>query len=209
MYDIEYFVNEVQGALHSWISSHNLDSWVYDESYKYLRDALDYVLEAHQEDVAEDLYNDGMFYCGCGWSGDGYEVLDYNRCPDCGLFTSKYDMAMCIDWAKDLYWEIEQIDTDSLPSYVLESAYEKWINYVFPMIPELIEDAEEALDQIECASDPIELLAALLMACHCCHVGGVIVTDHGGIDDDLIDKISDGGLESVFDQEDIDYFMGV
>jgi len=209
MYSIDDFINEVQGALRSWTLSHSLDGWIDNEEYLYLRDAEQYLLDAYQKDIAEDLHNDGMFYCHCGWNGDSYEVFEYNRCPDCGLFCSKYDIDMCLILAIDIYYDIDSIDLTSLPSWVLESAYEAWIAEVFPMIPELIADAEEALDQIDSADDQAELLAAVLMACHCCHVGGVIVIDHGGIEGDLMDQISYNGLSGLFGEEEVNLFLGI
>lgn len=210
MYSIEDFVNEVKGSLEAWIFSHSKDSWLDDEGYLALSDAQQYVLEAFQKDLAEDIHDDGMFFCeSCGWSGDGYEVEDYNKCPTCGRFSSKYDMDMCLDWVKDLYCDIDDVDVDNLPNWVLENAYDKWIENVFPMIPELAADAKEALNQIDNANNPIELLAALLMACHCCHVSGVIVNDYGDIESDLINDISEGGLGSVFGEEEVNWFMGI
>ena len=212
---IEEFIERVTGGIEVWVRSHGVDGWEWDN----LSDAGDYVIDAIKEVMAESFQENPDYRCdNCMMVWDEYEIDDYNKCPECGRFTQKYtDIEYYREKVDDLYYDSEMIQDAIDNGHVapcdyyraMANAQQAWSDS-FGGVNERIEEAEEALEELNDAiasNDKGEVLAALVMACHVLHMGGVIAIDYAGIEPSVIDDLQQNGFDAVFTPEEIEYFF--
>ena len=206
--DIDEFVQEIKWALEGWINDHSDP-----EHLEYMNGGDSCIEAVAAEFVAAQMFEEQeQFICNkCYSNWPSYELGDYYKCPDCGAFCQAYDLEMCQEFVDDCWTTNEILDSLSYSDQdkVKELAVQKWYDEYFPGIPDHIAEAEAAIEDIDNATDPIELLAAVVFACHCVHVGGTIVPEHTDIDWNQIQAISEEGLEAIFELEDIEDYLGI
>jgi len=220
---IEDLIESLTSGLSGWLMLHSsaYGTWAWQDltgAHKYVGEQVSAIL---LENIKE---TDPMFLCSnCQDTFYNFDIGDYNKCPNCGRFCSGCDDSYYEDFIDDCIFSkehgtIEQIedilDNMCASDYdiIMEIAFEKWCDQEFPGISNLIDEAEAALDELESAqetSNPVELMAALVMALHCCHMGGLIATDYAGLDSDFVDNLQQNGLASVYDESEIDWYFGL
>lgn len=209
MTDIDDFINDLSGALEYWRYSHGdfdgwVESWGFDLQYAYERDTVGYNISGSYQHFVQQVMAEQIELYFCVWCGDSLydcDIEDYNKCPQCGKFCAVADTEDKIERVHGM-----TPDNDAL----MDGARMAYDNFMddFPQIWGLCQDIEDAQADLENAESREELLTALLMACHCAHVGGVISTDYGNVSFSDIDAISNGGLLALFDEDDIAWFLG-
>lgn len=212
--DIEEFVEDLQNSLEGWRYSHGeFEGWAdsvqsCDDLYScYSKNGILYRINGSYREYVNQviLEDEGEYWRVC--NGDGCwethhidDLEDYYKCPSCGKFTAAYTPD---DFGDEILsptsWQLEE---------GLFKAYEDFIQK-FPMIPGFCDDIEAALFDLNNATSPEELAAALIYACHCEHVGGIISTDHGGLWMGDIQTISEQGLLGLWEQEEINDYLGL
>lgn len=218
MDEFEDFVNDLKYALENWRYSHGTfegfmeqivnNAWSLLECYEddaiYFNIGDSYHRLVNQV-IADEEAEDYLICHGedCGSLYHITEVLDYNRCPECGKFMATM---LPSDYLDIMNYDLNPSDDQLEAGLML--AFEQFNKY-WPALVELCEDIDQALHDIDNADSPEELLAAVLYACHCSHIGGTISIDYGNVDWNDIDTISNEGFEALWDIEDIHDYLGI
>lgn len=217
--DIDDFINFVEASLRLWLAVHTdaeswAADWCLDCGWQWLlktspvigNDYFSFDLrDACLRQLAEDTIGD---YCQCSECGSitEWSYLDC-RCED-GEETE-------LDDVDQLYWYLEGMDMVfddyTIQNAMIEKAFPVYYHALECVIGGVIEEVEDALDQIGGADSNQERLGAALMASHICHVNGNILVDYGkritDLTDNMIESIQQDGLISLFSQDEIDDFV--
>ena len=141
--------------------------------------------------------------CGCIWENGQYcdacedEEIEYDEEE-----VSEEDLIYCM---RDIYWDGISLFTEYQLRQSLEgpcfNAYRKALK---PITSGVEEEVENCLEQLEEMGDTLEeKLLWIGWANHVQHVHGNILEDYGYFDNGLVDRVSQEGIESVLEIEEM------
>lgn len=203
---IDDLIDCIEGGLSEWSYSHGPDGWDWQSIYQGIYHVS---RVCNERAIQNQVENYPDFFCDYCAEIYPQTDLDYNKCSRCGRFCRKLtveDMRDMYDWMDDYDHDILYSDYEG----IIAEAWQNWVEEEFDVIPLLLDEVNAAVEELETAritNNKAELLAALVMGLHCCHVGGNIAHDYCGLPWSYIDKLQEDGLDSVFDQEIIDEFL--
>lgn len=152
------------------------------------------------------------------------------RCPDCGDYgPAKTLGCYCevepepvsedeiLDWFDVFYPDndgLADVISESDLLYVLETeGFQAYAAGVHPLTIPIKEDMEAALEALDTAETPSDLLAALAWALHIEHVNGNIMHDYGEehdeqqLDYSVVDRLQQSGLSAFYTDADFEAYF--
>jgi len=212
--DIEEAIEDIQNGLASWLMYHTLDGWLENDDMYSIWEYGVASEPADGKNVRETTIRHYAMIMAekypswhCENCGDYYDVEeDYNKCPNCGRFMMRQPW----EWLEDLYYDL---DPNNCYAGEFAKALENALREIYEEYSEVydldyfIDAFESALDDLHGAKSAEELLAAFVFAISLNHVSGSIADYCSVIDRNLINEISQNGLEHVFGKEEIEEFM--
>lgn len=223
---IEDFIQLAYNTLNFWKSIHTVpehwaNEWLMDDPLYVLKTCPVISNNYFTFDLKSAVLKE--------WCKENLE--NYSRCDNCGMISeSGYEDCNCdyeeIDHdyesveLEDLIEWMEEISSGELPEYITESmvinamegeGFETYYDAVSGYFLGNLADVEDSIESIKKAQTNEELLQAVLWSTHVMHVNGNVLSDYSlscGIDySSESESIQQFGLESVFEEEEIQRFL--
>jgi hypothetical protein len=225
---LDEYASAVRDTLQYWLDIHTdncrwAEGWACDDDWQYL---IEYnegrirnsyfefdVLSACLELMAEDSTNEYNKCDNCGF----VRCADWDDC-DCEIETDQDDDEHKTEHTYSDVTPEELLEfwgdcgmSPDIPDEIIEKAmvtkgFETYTEALEDTIAPVVSEVKNVIEALDNAGYDYETVAAIAWANHTMHVNGNIVEDYGhrfGIDYDMVDRISQEGIASVFPEIDL------
>lgn len=150
----------------------------------------------------------------------------FNVCSNCGsIFDIGWDDEECCDnpnrddeptteqltqWLDDIGTDGLVFSDDDLMDALINDGFPVYADGMSGIIDSVVDEVKEVLQAIESANSNDKLLPIITWANHVCHVNGDIMKDYSqnsNIDYQVINAISQDGVNSIFSDDEIQEFI--